>query len=843
MKSDTIFNQLFSSDTNSQIDALKQITQQIVDCPNEIDIPALVVFAFAQPFLSYKDHVNQIMHDMIYDKTYIANYEEREDALYRMSDVCESARTLIEMLPKQPKKLGYRDNQEYMRYVCENGQSRVIEKLIARTCSEDGVSLHWEGSRLRQIPHEFKLFPTIKNIEFHTAYLKEFPEVLLEMVQLENITIYSSKIKQIPEGIKSLKNLKKLNLTRNQLESLPQEIGELENLQELDLSRNKLTELPASLAKLSKLKTVYLNNNPMTSAVQVKKLFLLFHKHGFTYKNRALCLHLIFARIQQAIELNNLSGLIEVLNMPLSLLQDNALLALNQVCNEDLKETPLKSGSVIRVYGELLDMDSLADELDEQGISISADYDVSCTHVLIGIKPGQGVDLSVPIITQQMLQKYLLGEEGRFFDNETQGVVDSRQKLNELLLSEDSRNQLLAFEMIKSFGMSKSIIENVYFIYRTSSDKKIKETTKQLLLNVASDEFVQIINKNQSYNNASEPGFNRYLNELRNVEGVDELYLSMIIFRRLGMGINFIFENGSSDDKRFVIGEIIENHGYLNMRYSHLKQLPEEVGEFTGIEKADLCGNQLKELPDSFGNLINLKILLLYENKLSSVPDSFSNLKNIEYLDIRLNRLKKFPHQLQALSHLDVLRISSNSIKELPEGISNLSRLKELEFGGGVLEKIPSALYSLKSLSKLTISSNSLEAVEDEISSLQQLQELKLSFCGLTEFPLSICSLQNLQLLDIDYNKIETIPDEISRLINLKYLNLASNKLTELPLSVCGVDALQGLNISFNEIDKVPEALSDMKNLQQINTGYYGFGEHKLIDLINEYAPQGCKVE
>jgi len=852
-----IVDQLFNSDIKNQKKILDHIEKWISELSRtesslkkleikkimeEVNLPALLVFSLGKPFQEYTEEVYERMHDMIHDGIYIEDRQKNDDYLYRLSDVCERARSLIEKLPGLPGKLDYRLNQEYIRYVCEHGQERVIEKLIELTRSTDGSALFWKGTRLRTLPEALLKFTNIKSMEFHTAFLKEFPSVLLKAVQLEQLTIYSSKIMSIPEEIKVLKQLKKLSFPRNIIDFIPEEMGELSNLEELDLSKNKLIELPVGLAKLEKLKVVHLESNPMTSTSQVKKLFHLFVERTIEYKYRVVCLHLIFARIDEVLALNDLEMVVQALNMPLSIVQDNAMLALERMCRGNLKKHFPDKGSLIRVYGKVDDIDELEDELQALGIDVTDDLGIPCSHVLIGRTPGDNVDLSVPVFTSRMFAQLLEGNEQAVFLDETQDSRDTKENLIALLLSDGTGNQLLAFEMIKSLGMSRDVTLNVYFVYRITRDKAIRNAAKQLLLKDASKAFLQIINKSQNFNNASEPGFSRYLNDLVDIADIAVLDFARLVFDKTGFGVNFLFDNGSSEDISHVIRKNISDHGYLNLRYSHIKNLPDEVGDFTALTRIDLSGNLLKKLPESIGRLKKLDCLLAYDNKISALPESFSGLGSLRHLDVRLNNLKKFPEQITELGKLEILYIESNSIKAVPEKISRLKFLNQLSFGGGNLSALPEQLTSLVSLNKLIVGSSSLKKIPDSITRLKNLKKLDLSSCSLVEFPVSICSLSKLEDLDLSNNRIGAVPAEIELMVSLKRLNLNSNGLTEFPVNIVRLTSLETLEITYNKITVFPEVLSEMTSLKHICAGDYGFDDD-IISQVKALVHKGCVVE
>jgi len=844
MTKDNLFELLFSSDIKAQEKALKLIDEEIKHEKPSVDIPALVTFSFARPYLEYReivyDRIDALQRENRYQYGDIDNFES---LIYELTPICEKGRLLLECLPKRPKKLDYRTNLEYIKYVCEKGDSRTITKLIELTSFDDGESLCWHGTRINELPNEFLSFPKLKHVELHTAFFKSFPSVLTELTQLEEINIYSSKITSIPKEIKRLKNLKKISIVRNLIDSIPDELGGLSGLEEIDFTKNRLTELPVSMAQLKNLKSITLASNPMISAVQVQKLFALFYKNSTPLLTREVWLHLIFSRIEKAIELDSIVDIISALNTKLSLLKDNAMLALDRVSELALKSNPLSKGSIIGVCGNIDEFESIQEKLLERDIELTKGLVDQCTHILLGELSVFDSLPKVTIITHKLLRVFLQGDEVPLFLDEAEDSANAREKLNELLSSDDERNQLLAFEMLKSLGISQDVVANLYYLFRVTSNKKIRATAKSLLLQNASPTFMQIINKSQSYTNCSEPGFIRHLNDLKVVNDLDIIYFAKLIYKKMEYGINFLFDTKDPEAITYAIRTNIENHGYLSLRYSHLSYLPEELGQFVDLYKIDLDGNKIKKLPESMGNLIKLEAIHLSDNMISKLPNSFSNLKNISYIDLSINSLRKCPVELLALPNLRELYLFANNIKSWPKDMGCLNKLTHLNYGSTNATEIPPCFFTLRSLVSLKVHSVNIKGVTKEICQLAGLKCLKLISCNLRQFPLAICELDNLEELSLERNNIQEYPKEICSLTKLKRLNIGSNKLKTFPENITSIGSLEVLDLLHNDIENFPKSLSKLESLKNIEIGGYSDNSREIRKKVTALVPKGCKVD
>ncbi len=70
---------------------------------------------------------------------------------------------------------------------------------------------------------------------------------------------------------------------------------------------------------------------------------------------------------------------------------------------------------------------------------------------------------------------------------------------------------------------------------------------------------------------------------------------------------------------------------FLKLDFCSLKNLPEEIGDFTNLQEISSQKNYLTSLPKEIGNLINLLKFNLNSNSLSSLPKEIGNLVNYKY--------------------------------------------------------------------------------------------------------------------------------------------------------------------------------------------------------------------
>ena len=136
---------------------------------------------------------------------------------------------------------------------------------------------------------------------------------------------------------------------------------------------------------------------------------------------------------------------------------------------------------------------------------------------------------------------------------------------------------------------------------------------------------------------------------------------------------------------------------------NNIQTVPEEIGELTGLELMNLCGNQLASLPKSARNLKNIWCLELYDNRFEEIPEEIAGMKKLKHLYIQENQIKSLRPSICRLQDLIVLDISNNPIAELPGDIVNLVSLEALHLEGTYLEYLPGELAQMPRLEKIYV--------------------------------------------------------------------------------------------------------------------------------------------
>uniref|UniRef100_A0A7N2MVU1 ADP-ribosyl cyclase/cyclic ADP-ribose hydrolase n=1 Tax=Quercus lobata TaxID=97700 RepID=A0A7N2MVU1_QUELO len=189
---------------------------------------------------------------------------------------------------------------------------------------------------------------------------------------------------------------------------------------------------------------------------------------------------------------------------------------------------------------------------------------------------------------------------------------------------------------------------------------------------------------------------------------------------------------------------------------SKLDALPENLGDFEGLEELDVSGTAIKYLPTS--HLKNLRVLSLRGCKgLSPKPS---------------NKLFSFPSMQQ--------RRSPDPIAMLEFSLSGLWSLTELDLSYCNLQAIPNAFDCLLSLLKLNLEGNNFVSLPKSMIQLSNLKDLVLSCCKnlrtLPELPLNIKYIDATQCTSLETLSSESEYDFQPALRLLNCVKLIENQ-------------------------------------------------------------------
>ncbi|KAL3719371.1 hypothetical protein ACJRO7_004344 [Eucalyptus globulus] len=271
----------------------------------------------------------------------------------------------------------------------------------------------------------------------------------------------------------------------------------------------------------------------------------------------------------------------------------------------------------------------------------------------------------------------------------------------------------------------------------------------------------------------------------------------------------------------------------LRMENMKLLELPELVGDLTGLQCLSLSHSSVIDLPSSIGKLRSLVELTLSNTKVTELPDSIGELKRLEVLLMPGCKLRKLPKAIGMLEKLKELVAYDCELLdgEVPSEIGALSSLRNLDLGGTRICKLPTSVGRLHQLESLHLFPCHELPKLPELPA--NLNTLKFKSTTLQTIP-NVSNLTNLVALSLsDYGRPRFVapskefgphhepeasqtPDLrwIGRLRKLRRLKLELSDVTTLPAEVNSLTGLQRLDIPWSTFQSHTRYPS---NLQRLN--------------------------
>lgn len=235
----------------------------------------------------------------------------------------------------------------------------------------------------------------------------------------------------------------------------------------------------------------------------------------------------------------------------------------------------------------------------------------------------------------------------------------------------------------------------------------------------------------------------------------------------------------------------------LNLSYTDIKELPEEIFQFKNLQYLNLSGNRFKD---------NVKLF-----------KDLAKLPNLIFLELNRCYLRKLPDNINKLNNLVMLSMTFNDFREINENIGHLTKLKYLNIGAnGKLRELPASIGNLRCLQMLNISPNGLNGLRDELANCSELVSIVGNAGTIKRLPERIEKMVNLRHLNLAANKITELPDSFGELVSLEDLSLGSNDIRELPKSFSKLKELNFCGLAYNRFNEFPEEVLHLEKLQNL---------------------------
>ena len=262
---------------------------------------------------------------------------------------------------------------------------------------------------------------------------------------------------------------------------------------------------------------------------------------------------------------------------------------------------------------------------------------------------------------------------------------------------------------------------------------------------------------------------------------------------------------------------ILQNLKELNLS-NRLSNLPKYIGNLKNLHTLTLSA-WMTSLPCSIGKIKTLKNLNLVFTNLKILPNEICFLANLEVLDLSRSSITSLPEYIDRLQNLYELNLSqTQELNSIPDELGYLHKLEKLNLSGSSISSLPSSFGGLTNLNDLNLEDTKKLDSLPEIGGLQNLEKLNLCGSGISSLPFSLGSLTNLNNLNLRGSGIVSLPSSFGKLLNLKNLNIRDmKKLESLPNIETGelasLERLDASEVTTPSFSTFVRKLENLKNL------------------------------
>ena len=197
---------------------------------------------------------------------------------------------------------------------------------------------------------------------------------------------------------------------------------------------------------------------------------------------------------------------------------------------------------------------------------------------------------------------------------------------------------------------------------------------------------------------------------------------------------------------------------HLSISKTSMHTLPAEyITQLTRLTELKIFQTHLKTLPESIGDLSSLRTLVLSDNHLEHLPKNIAQLKSLRHIDLDNNHRLRSIQQLNGLPNLTHLKADRCHIEEIP---MNLPQLHHLHMGRNQLTE----LIEIGSLGDQTshhvsfyFSGNRIGKISPSIESVKTLHSLNLNNNQLNDLPGFLGKNSSLRCLSIQNNPFKNV--------------------------------------------------------------------------------------
>lgn len=525
---------------------------------------------------------------------------------------------------------------------------------------------------IKTLPKELSKLPQLSILECEETLLETIPACVFDCTNLTALSFTRSLIKSIPKEIKKLQKLQKFSAHHSKLEVLPKELVELPQLEELKLYKISIQSLPEWIGKIKTLKLLGVPDTHYAQIpyflFQLKKLVYYcipaFTVDGISesistqlqkYLKRHISVPAAQAYVQLMLQPNldsskiPLKHFVELSNIDNKSLVQKTINYLKKHLANTLDSQPFQEGSEIAILGKFggLGLDYIKELFENKGILITNKVSKTTTHLVLCYDNKRKFDPAkfpnlVLLNNEEFLQWVKTNEDAGYLESsEENGGLSMQESVTNLLLSSSSENIEIALEMLKSGGVSKSMIWPLLVAYSdisnsTAEGKKTRDNVRTALYQSS---VLSESTKKQIRGGLSKGGFSfspnhDYLEraykkrlERKGCAEFDMTELAKHYFKTKKRGYLYLLESDtvSEKDKYAFVQENFLKGKTLNLSgLTQLNKIPPILTQFDFVEQINLENCAFSAFPSVLrdGAFSKLKQINLQNNPIQRLSQT-----------------------------------------------------------------------------------------------------------------------------------------------------------------------------------------------------------------------------
>lgn len=486
-------------------------------------------------------------------------------------------------------------------------------------------------------------------------------------------------------------------LTLTSISALPQDIFEQTDLEKLTINNSTLA-IPASIANLQQLKELrFIGNTKLSFPVEIlglSKTFILFERNTpehiqlagqviFDFQRKKITeaqakVFLMLLQEQDFDAVSEKDQVIAALDYRIREIQSKALAKLSSLF--PMVET-INENAVVCILGstEAFTEVDIKPRLKKLNLNVQTKLSENTTLMVLAKEPKLKSSIgNFPITTEDNFFQWINKADKLLLSEKTEANAQAINNVVAMLNSANPANVALAFQMMKTNGVSNELLGELLVFINSSKDKAGIRTAKSLFKKFGPKQFITFLESRK----------HRYYKLLEFYSGNEAVYdwldqhtaiNSQAIVQRLNPPL--YVKRSEGQQKIDFISKMILNDT-LDLSSWAIDEFPDEIGQFNTLKSlyfVDSKGEsriRFQKFPDFITSLVHLEQLDLFGLYLSGLPESISNLTSLKYLGLLV--CDKFPEVINTLTSLEVLEIELDQLEELPATLQNLVNLKQL---------------------------------------------------------------------------------------------------------------------------------------------------------------------